>query len=147
MTQVENEYGSYGTDHVYIAALRDIMQEFYDLPLYTNDGGGESYLVGGQIHGALAETDGSPQDGFAARDKYVTDPTSLGPQLDGEYVTWLDLWASNSTYQTDVGSQSAIEVVQSDLKWTLDNKGSFSIYMFHGGTNWGFQTVLTGQAP
>lgn len=34
---------------------------------------------------------------------------------------------------------SAIEAVQSDLKWTLDNNGSFSIYMFHGGTNWGFQ--------
>jgi beta-galactosidase GanA len=140
MAQVENEYGSYGADHVYIAALRDMFSEYFGLPLYTNDGGGESYLVGGQIHGALAETDGSPQDGFTARDKYVTDPTSLGPQLDGEYyVTWLDLWASNSTHQTDVGSTSAIEAVQSDLKWTLDNNGSFSIYMFHGGTNWGFQ--------
>jgi beta-galactosidase GanA len=140
MTQIENEYGSYGSDHTYMAALRDMFQDSFGLPVYTTDGGGESYLLGGQIHGALAETDGSPQVGFAARDEYVTDPTSLGPQLDGEYyVTWLDLWASNSTYQTDVGSPSAIQAVQDDLTWILTNNGSFSIYMFHGGTNWGFQ--------
>ena len=140
MAQIENEYGSYGSDHNYMAALRDMFQDYFGLPLYTNDGGGESNLLGGQIHDALAETDGDPATGFAARDKYVTDPTSLGPQLDGEYyITWLDLWASNSTYQTDVGSQSAIQSIQSDLKWTLDNNGSISFYMFHGGTNWGFQ--------
>lgn len=104
MAQIENEYGSYGSDHAYIAALRDIFQDAYGLPLYTNDGGGQSNLLGGQIHGALAETDGSPQTGFAARDEYVTDPTSLGPQLDGEYyITWFDSWSSNNTYRTDSG--------------------------------------------
>ncbi|PSS15320.1 glycoside hydrolase family 35 protein [Amorphotheca resinae ATCC 22711] len=140
MAQIENEYGSYGADHTYMAALRDMFNDAFGLPLYTNDGGGESYLIGGQIHGALAETDGSPQVGFAARDQYVTDPISLGPQLDGEYyITWLDLWASNSSYQTDVGSASSIKAVQEDLSWILTNNSSFNIYMFHGGTNWGFQ--------
>lgn len=97
-------------------------------------------LEGGQIHGALAETDGDPKTGFTARDEYVTDPTSLGPQLDGEYyVTWLDQWASNKSYQTDAGDASSIQRIQSDLEWILKQNGSFSIYMFHGGTNWGFQ--------
>lgn len=140
MVQVENEYGSYGDDHQYVAALRDMLGNAFGLPLYTNDGGEKSMLDGGQIHGALAETDGDPRTGFSARDKYVTDPSSLGPQLDGEYyVTWLDQWASNYTYQTDVGNSDAIKKVQSDLDWILKNNGSFSIYMFHGGTNWGFQ--------
>ncbi|KAJ6008189.1 hypothetical protein N7540_012165 [Penicillium herquei] len=140
MAQIENEYGSYGDNHDYIASLRDMMKDAYGIPLYTNDGGSQSALEGGQIAGALAETDGSPQTGFAARDEYVTDPSSLGPQLDGEYyITWLDQWASNNTFETDEGDASAIESATSDLAWILNHNASFSIYMFHGGTNWGFQ--------
>ena len=64
----------------------------------------------------------------------------MGPYLDGEYyITWLDFWASNYTYETDVGDTSSIATTVSDLSWTLANGSSFSIYMFHGGTNWGFQ--------
>ena len=141
MSQVENEYGSYGSDHEYVAAIRDMMREaFPGIPLYTNDGSAQYMLEGGQIHGVLAETDGDPQAGFAARDKYVTDPTSLGPQMDGEYyVTWLDQWGSDNAYNTDSGNPGAIKQVQSDLEWILHHNGSFGIYMFHGGTNWGFQ--------
>lgn len=140
MVQVENEYGSYGDDHQYIGALRDMLKSAFGLPLYTNDGGLKSMLDGGQIHGALAETDGDPKAGFAARNQYVTDPTSLGPQLDGEYyVTWLDQWASNNSFTTDSGDASSIQNIQSDLDWILKQNGSFSLYMFHGGTNWGFQ--------
>ncbi|KAJ5605163.1 hypothetical protein N7510_010317 [Penicillium lagena] len=140
MVQVENEYGSYGNNHQYVAALRDIIINAFGLPVYTNDGGEKSMLEGGQIPGALAETDGDPKTGFAARNAYVTDPSSLGPQLDGEYyITWLDQWASNNSFTTDAGDQAAIESATSDLDWILSNNGSFSIYMFHGGTNWGFQ--------
>ncbi|KAJ5703574.1 hypothetical protein N7493_011499 [Penicillium malachiteum] len=140
MAQIENEYGSYGNNHDYIATLRDMMREAYGIPLYTNDGGTQTDLDGGQIAGALAETDGTPQSGFAARDKYVTDPSSLGPLLDGEYyITWLDQWASNNTFETDEGDESAISTATSDLAWILNHNASFSIYMFHGGTNWGFQ--------
>ncbi|KAJ5690707.1 hypothetical protein N7462_005099 [Penicillium macrosclerotiorum] len=141
MVQVENEYGSYGSNHQYIAALRDILKDaFGDVVLYTNDGGTRSMLEGGQISGALAETDGDPKTGFSARDKYVTDSSSLGPQLDGEYyITWLDQWASNNSYQTDSGDTEKIQSIQSDLDWILKRNASFNIYMFHGGTNWGFQ--------
>jgi beta-galactosidase GanA len=139
MAQVENEYGSYGSNYTYKAALRDMFKDAFGITLYTNDGGAEQDIVGGQISGILAETDGNPTSGFSARNQYA-DRTCLGPQLDGEYyITWLDLWASNSTYLTDVGSASAIQSIQEDLGWVLANKSSFSIYMFHGGTNWGFQ--------
>lgn len=140
MVQIENEYGSYGSDHTYMIALRDMFKEAFGVPLYTNDGGVEADIAGGQVAGALAETDGDPKAGFAARNEYVTDPSSLGPYLDGEYyITWLDLWASNSSYDTDVGNPSAIQAIQSDLSWVLSSGHSFSLYMFHGGTNWGFQ--------
>lgn len=100
MVQAENEYGSYGDNRQYMGALRDIIKDASGLPLYTNDGSTKSMLEGGQIHGVLAETDSDPKTGFGARDEYVSDPASLGPQLDGEYyVTWLGQWASNKSYQ------------------------------------------------
>ncbi|POR39776.1 Beta-galactosidase [Tolypocladium paradoxum] len=130
MAQLENEYGSFGKDKTYLQAMADMLRHNFNIFLYTNDGGGKSYLEGGQLHGVLAETDGDPRIGFAARDKYVTDPTSLGPQLDGEYyITWIDDWSSNSAHHITSGNQAAMERVVDDL----------DIYMFHGGTNWGFE--------
>lgn len=35
MVQVENEYGSYGDDHTYVATLRDMFKQAFQLPLYT----------------------------------------------------------------------------------------------------------------
>ncbi|KAJ5515781.1 hypothetical protein N7527_007341 [Penicillium freii] len=140
MVQIENEYGSYGSDHEYLGALKDIFTAAFDVPFYTNDGGTQAMLEGGQISGVLAETDGDVYDGFAARDKYVTDPTSLGPQLDGEYyITWLDQWASNYTHKSNVGDKEATDKITKDIKWLINNNGSFNLFMFHGGTNWGFQ--------
>ncbi|KAJ5109855.1 hypothetical protein N7532_002500 [Penicillium argentinense] len=142
MIQVENEYGSYGSNHAYTSSLRDMLSSTFgeDITLYTNDGGTSSMLKGGQVFGVLAESDGDPKTAFAARNKYITDKSSLGPQLDGEYyVTWLDQWASNKSHQSDDGDRKSIDKVKSDLSWILDQNASFNIYMVHGGTNWGFQ--------
>lgn len=140
MTQLENEYGSFGKDKTYLAKLAVMLRDNFDVFLYTNDGGGKSYLEGGQLHGVLAVIDGDSKSGFAARDKYVTDPTSLGPQLNGEYyITWIDQWGSDYPHQQISGSESAIANAVGDLDWTLAGNYSFSIYMFHGGTNFGFE--------
>ncbi|KAL1971187.1 hypothetical protein VTN77DRAFT_139 [Rasamsonia byssochlamydoides] len=145
MVQLENEYGSFGSDHAYVAALKDIFESYFDVVLYTNDGGTQADLDGGQIAGVLAEIDGDPQTGFAARNEYVTNPSSLGPLLDGEYyVTWFDYWAANSSYQTTVGNPSAVQQILDDIDWVLSNNDSISLYMFHGGTNWGFDNVVSG---
>ncbi|POS71981.1 hypothetical protein DHEL01_v209626 [Diaporthe helianthi] len=139
MVQVENEYGSYGSDHEYTEALRDVLLKNYDVPLYTNDGGVEFTLVGGSIPGVLSAIDGDPSSGFAARDKYITDPSRLGPLLDGEYYTLApDIWGSESPH--NVASDSDISRFVSDLDWVLGVNNSISLYlcslqMFHGGTN------------
>ncbi|KAF2159769.1 glycoside hydrolase family 35 protein [Zasmidium cellare ATCC 36951] len=140
MAQVENEYGSFADSHSYTSKLADIMREAFDLVLFTNDGG-SSAVAAGQIHGVLAEIDGPPEVGFEARAQYVTDPTSLGPLLDGEYyTTWIDSWASNYTYQyTGPGGRQSYQSVYDDIDYILSNNASFSLYMFHGGTNFGFE--------
>lgn len=140
MTQLENEYGSFGTDKKYLAALAVILRDNFDVFLYTNDGGAKASLEGGQLHGVLAVIDGDSKSGFEARDNYVTDPTSLGPQLNGEYyITWIDQWGSDYSHQQISGSEADIAKAVGDLDWTLAGNYSFSIYMFHGGTNFGFE--------
>ena len=41
MAQIENEYGSYGSNYTYKTALRDMFREAFGITLYTNDGGYE----------------------------------------------------------------------------------------------------------
>ncbi|KAJ4385448.1 hypothetical protein N0V93_009876 [Gnomoniopsis smithogilvyi] len=136
MVQVENEYGSYGTDHNYTQALRDILRDNFDVPLYTNDGTVNWTLAGGEVPGVLAETDGDPESGFAARDEFITDPSELGPLLDGEYYTWApDTWGSGNTHNTVVGDPSQVAQFVDDLDFVLGANNSISLYMFHGGTN------------
>ena len=94
MVQVENEYGNYGDNHAYTAALSDIIAKNFDVVQYTNDAGSESALAGGHVDGVLAEIDGDPYFGYGNRTKYVKG-ASNGPQVDGEYyIKWLTTFVS-----------------------------------------------------
>ncbi|KAI1773334.1 glycoside hydrolase family 35 protein [Hypoxylon cercidicola] len=139
MVQVENEYGSYGEDHAYTQGLRDILRGLFEVPLYTNDGPVDWTLRGGEVPGVLAEIDGDPRSGFAARDRYITDETELGPLLDGEYYTYgPDFWGSANAHNTAAGQPERIQGLVSDIEFVLAANNSISLYMFHGGTNFGF---------
>lgn len=128
MVQVENEYGSYGSNHNYTQALRDILLGNYDVPLYTNDGGVDWTLAGGEVPGALAEIDGDPASGFASRTEHVTDPSELGPLMDGEYYTLApDFWGSDNVHNT-AGSSQITQFV-SDLDFVLGANNSISLYV------------------
>ena len=134
MVQVENEYGSYGEDHDYTMAIKDMLQDtFGDVVLYTNDGTEKWTLEGGSVPGVLAEVDGDPRAGFAALRKYITDPSMKGPLLDGEYYTWtFDSWGYNR-------STPSIQGFVNDVEYVLGNESAgISLYMVHGGTNFGF---------
>ncbi|KAI5291082.1 hypothetical protein KEM54_006396 [Ascosphaera aggregata] len=117
MVQLENEYGNFGSDKEYLKANADMLYDNFDLPLYSTDNGRhETAVTGGQLPGVLAEVDGAdPKQSFAGREKWVTDPSSLGPLLEGEYYT----------------------------TWFTCN--SLPLYMVLGGTNWGFQNGAMSQ--
>ncbi|KAI0536968.1 family 35 glycoside hydrolase [Xylaria digitata] len=139
MVQVENEYGSYGEDHVYTTGLRDILRRNFDVPLYTNDGGVDWTLAGGEVPEVLAEIDGDPWSGFAAREKYITTESELGPLMDGEYYTLApDFWGADNVHNTTIGRPGQIAQFVTDLDYVLGANNSISLYMFHGGTNFGF---------
>jgi len=129
--QVENEYGSYGSDKKYLAFLRDLMVELgVDVPLFTSDGGLELMLKGGTIDGAFATVNfGSrPDENFAALDKYFPE----APHCVMEFWNgWFDHWKEHHHTRDP---QDAADT----FKKMLTEGKNVNFYMFHGGTNFGF---------
>jgi beta-galactosidase len=126
MVQLENEYGSYGKDKVYLSHLRDTLKAEFDVPLFTADGGG-NMMAGGSLAGVLPGLNGgNATNVFKEVGKYR--PT--GPYIVPEYYPgWLDHWGEH--HQT-----SSVEGATRGFKALLDKGVSVNLYMFHGGTNW-----------
>ena len=110
------------------------------MKLYTNDGAMEHALLGGQYPGALSVVDGTDsQAGFELRDRVITDQSSLGPLMNGEYwVRWFDSWGSSNGHSTYDGDEWGMQDRAGQLDWVLSGGNHISIFMFHGGTSFGF---------
>ncbi|MFI8949831.1 beta-galactosidase family protein [Streptomyces sp. NPDC053750] len=128
--QIENEYGSYGDDHAYVRWVRDALVDrgITEL-LYTADGPTELMLDGGTVPGELAAaTFGSrPADAAALlRSRRPGEPFFCAEFWNG----WFDHWGEKHHVRS---SDSAAQ----DVGALLDAGGSVSLYMAHGGTNFG----------
>jgi beta-galactosidase len=130
MVQIENEYGSYGNDREYLAALRRMWGEAgIEVPFSTADGAAPSMLAAGTVPGAAIGLDpGTSDKDFAEAAKLGGDvPVFCSELYPGWLTHWGEPWARVKT-----------ENVVSDIRWLLANGKSFNLYMFHGGTNFGF---------
>ena len=131
MVQVENEYGSYGTDKPYVANIRDMLRKNFgkDVTLFQCDWS-SNFLNNGQ--GDLIWTmnfgTGANIDQQFAELKRVR-PSS--PLMCSEFWSgWFDKWGANHETRPAADMIAGIDEMLS--------KGiSFSLYMTHGGTNWG----------
>ena len=129
--QVENEYGSFGSDHVYMSRIRDMIRDagFRDVILYTADGANE--LPDGTLPDLPAVVNFGPGEApsaFAALKAF----RPQGPLMNGEYWDgWFDHWGAPH-HITD-GKQQAEE-----LDWMLSQGYSVNLYVFEGGTSFGF---------
>jgi beta-galactosidase len=130
MVQVENEYGSYGSDKEYLEINRRMFIEAgFNGLLYTCDPAKD--VAKGKLPGLLAAVNG------------ITDPAQLkslarkyndgkGPFLVAEwYPAWFDWWGEKhhtvpaANYTTELDSMLGAGI-------------SINMYMFHGGTTRGF---------
>jgi beta-galactosidase len=129
--QVENEYGSFGNDHAYMAALKTALEKSGMAPevLYTADG--PEQIPNGSLPELPAVINfgtGEAKHSFATLDTLRPD----GPHMSGEYwAGWFDHWGEKH-HETD-GAREAAE-----LEWMLSQGYSVSMYMFHGGTSFGW---------
>ncbi|GAB3352727.1 glycoside hydrolase family 35 protein [Lysobacter tyrosinilyticus] len=131
MVQVENEYGSFGGDMGYKTSVRDALVEGgFDVTLYTADGATPKMLGGGTLPDVLSVINfgDDPAGNFAEFAKF----RSNVPRMAGEYYPgWFDHWGEEH-HTGDLAN------VLRDIGWMLERKVSFSLYMFHGGTTFGF---------
>ncbi|RYG68786.1 beta-galactosidase, partial [bacterium] len=129
MVQVENEYGSFGNDKEYLAALRDYSREAgFTVPLFTCDG--PHALDRGTLPDVL------PVINFGSKPEYhfehLREFRSDIPVACGEYYPgWFDHWGGKH----HLGETSR---VLEEIGSMFRSGASFSIYMFHGGTSFGF---------
>lgn len=129
MIQVENEYGSYGSDSAYMAEVRQLWVDGgVDGPFYTEDGLPEVQRNHTNVTGGAIALSGGDAAGIAeARSSFPSVPAMAGEVYPG----WLTHWG-DSTFQ---GGDSDV----SDTITGFMNGGlSFNLYMLHGGTSFGF---------
>ncbi|WP_199141471.1 beta-galactosidase [Pedobacter sp. ASV12] len=136
MVQVENEYGSFGNDKVYMNTIKSYLQEAgFSVPLFHCDG--PTQLKNDHPEGLFAVVNfgSNPEANFKAL--RAIQPT--GPLMCGEYYPgWFDSWG-RPHHKGDT------KRIVEELKYMLDQKASFSIYMAHGGTTFG--TYSGANAP
>uniref|UniRef100_A0A182Q5R7 Beta-galactosidase n=1 Tax=Anopheles farauti TaxID=69004 RepID=A0A182Q5R7_9DIPT len=136
MVQVENEYGSfYACDHKYLNWLRDETERYVmgNAVLFTNNGPG---LEGcGAIEHVLSTLDFGPgtEDEINGFWNNLRKTQPKGPLVNAEfYPGWLTHWQESHMARTDT------KIVVDSLDFMLRNKVNVNIYMFYGGTNYGF---------
>lgn len=131
MVQVENEYGSYGTDKPYVSAIRDLVlaSGFTEVPLFQCDWSSNFTNNGlDDLTWTINFGTGANIDNQFAKLKKMR-PNS--PLMCSEFWSgWFDHWGRK--HETREGA-----VMVQGLKEMLDRNISFSLYMAHGGTTFG----------
>ena len=128
--QIENEYGSYGNDKDYLRALKKMMEKNgVEVPFVTSDGAWDDALRSGTL------PDVHPTANFGSRTEErfgILSRHTKGPLMCMEFwVGWFDHWGCGKH------STSDLEENKKDFEDLL-RLGNVNIYMFHGGTNFGF---------
>lgn len=131
MLQVENEYGSYGNDHIYLREILDIYHKNnVNCMLFTCDGARKFYFD----VGTLPEVPAFVNFGSSAEEKMalLSELRPNQPLMCAEFwCGWFDHW--HETHHT-----RSTEELRKEVMPFLKNNWSFSYYMFHGGSNFGF---------
>ena len=131
MVQVENEYGSYGIDKEYVGNIRDMLRRnFGDKVTLFQCDWSSNFLNNGldDLFWTMNFGTGANIDQQFAKLKQVR-PDS--PLMCSEFWSgWFDKWGANHETRPAADMIAGIDEMLS--------KGiSFSLYMTHGGTNWG----------
>ena len=132
MLQVENEYGSFGNDKVYLKKMEELFRRLgADCLLFRADCPNPDMM-------AYADT------GIFATNTFGSQPAKWqenyyaagykGPFTCMEYwCGWFDHWYEDHHARDPKN-------VEEEIRTFLDRSAHFNFYMFHGGTNFGFMS-------
>lgn len=132
MVQVENEFGSYGTDKPYVSEIRDIVKGagFTDVPLFQCDW--SSNFTNNALDDLLWTVNFGTGANIDEQFKKLKELRPETPLMCSEFWSgWFDHWGRKHE------TRDATTMV-SGIKDMLDRNISFSLYMTHGGTTFGW---------
>lgn len=144
MMQLENEYGSYGEDKDYLRKLYDLMREGgVEVPIFTSDGAWQQTLEAGTLLDedkkilVTGNFGSKGKENFHNLQTFMDEHNLEMPLMCAEFWDgWFGQWGKN------VVTREADELVES-LREVLE-LGSVNLYMFHGGTNFGWMNSTSG---
>ncbi|XP_043823755.1 beta-galactosidase isoform X2 [Dromiciops gliroides] len=133
--QVENEYGSYfNCDFIYLRHLEKVFRQHLgkNVVLFTTDGADDDLLTCGALQGLYATVDfgagGNITEFFGYQRKFEP----KGPLVNSEFYSgWLDHWGEKH-------QKVPTEGVVNSLTDMLSRGANVNLYMFIGGTNFGY---------
>ncbi|WP_294592205.1 beta-galactosidase family protein [uncultured Rikenella sp.] len=131
MVQVENEYGAYGVNKKYVGEIRDMLRELYgpSVVLFQCDWS-SNFLLNGLDETVWTLNFGTGAN-IDAQFRALKEQRPDAPLMCSEFWSgWFDRWGAN--HETRDAS-----VMISGIEEMLSKGISFSLYMTHGGTNWG----------
>mmetsp|Transcript_19762 Transcript_19762/g.38148 ORF Transcript_19762/g.38148 Transcript_19762/m.38148 type:complete len:669 (-) Transcript_19762:190-2196(-) len=149
MVQVENEFGYYGdvlgnpSDRSYMEKLikisRDTLGE--DVVLFTTDPGTLEQMQRGSVNTSQVVSigDGCKNLTECWTAQEIMNPPGMRVRMVSEYYTgWLTHWGEKM-------ANTSSKMVASELHEILATNGSVTLYMAHGGTNFGFWAGANGK--
>ncbi|XP_057347120.1 beta-galactosidase-1-like protein 2 isoform X3 [Manis pentadactyla] len=129
--QVENEYGSYNKDPAYMPYIRNALEDrgIVELLLTSDNKDG---LPKGVVDGVLATINLQSQHELQLLSTFLLSVQGVQPKMVMEYWTgWFDSWGGPHNI---LDSSEVLKTVSA----IIDAGSSINLYMFHGGTNFGF---------
>lgn len=136
--QIENEYGIFGADRAYMRELVDIWKEqeitMKNVLLFTSENGpAETVLRGSPFEDGEVLKMVNLKTKAGQWIKMLRGIQERGPAMVSEFWTgWFDHWGK------DHHVRSGAEIVKEIAEVLNDYGGSVNMYMFFGGTNFGF---------
>ena len=128
--QIENEYGSYGTDGDYLKHLVELLRRNgITVPLFTSDGPRPHQLTAGTVPGSLASVNfGSrPTEAFAVLRSHRPDDRLWCMEY---WNGWFDHWGEPHHVRPAAEAAAVLDTM-------LAAGAAVNIYLAHGGTNFG----------
>lgn len=129
--QIENEYGSYGNDREYLKWLKAFYENNgIDCGFITSDGDIEYLLHNGTLPDVLASVD--------YRWDSVKSLGALQKFHGGQPGAVMELWNGKAEHVGEAFVRRDLDEVARSVETALDNAEFVNLYMFHGGTTFGF---------
>lgn len=129
--QIENEYGSVGSDKKYLRWLKDLyIEEGIDCEFVTSDGASDTQLNAGTLPDVLATVNLGVEP-----ERYLNVLKRIRPD---QPLGIMEFWNGRCDTFGNDNPRRDVEEIKESLSVVLDKTEILSLYMFHGGTNFGF---------